>query len=90
MPDHAQYADVQMPMPQQRQGGACHGCSVDKGTSRAAPGSAPCYIAMCQVCCDSVEAVRTAFSPHMRGVMGDAENYTNVAPQWQFSEVELR
>lgn len=88
--DHAYYAGVHMPMLQQRLGDACQGYAIDKGIGGARPGSAPHYLAMCHIYCESAAAFQAAFAPHARDVMADVENYTDIAPVMQFSEVVFR
>lgn len=42
---------------------------------------------MCHVFSESVEAFQKAFGPHMKEIMGDVKNYTDIAPVMQISEV---
>lgn len=85
--DHAYYKDIHMPMVEQFMGPACLSWSADKGISGGAPGSAPTYVAMCHILCDSVESFQASFGPHTKAIMDDVANYTNVTPLMQISEV---
>jgi uncharacterized protein (TIGR02118 family) len=85
--DHAYYRDKHMPLVKERMGDRCKFYTVDKGLSGDKPGSAPTYIGMCHIYCDSVEAFQAGFGPHVREIMADIPNYTDVAPVVQISEV---
>jgi len=85
--DHAYYRDKHMPLLKARMGDACQSYTVDKGLAGGAPGSAPTYVGMCHVFCDSVEAFQAAFGPHAKEIMADIGNYTDIAPVMQISEV---
>lgn len=85
--DHAYYRDVHMPLLKERMGDYCHSYSIDKGVSGVAPGSAPAYIAMCHVYCDSIDALMTGIGPHVAELTADVANFTNVTPVQQISEV---
>ena len=85
--DHAYYKDTHMPLLKSRMGDACKSYTVDKGLAGATPGSAPAYLAMCHVFCDSVESFQNAFDPHAKEILGDIKNYTDLAPVIQISQV---
>ena len=85
--DHDYYRDRHMPMLKDRLGDACLSYTIDKGLGGGAPGTAPTYVAMCHVFCDSVGAFQKAMGPHAKEIMGDVKNYTDIAPVMQISEV---
>jgi uncharacterized protein (TIGR02118 family) len=85
--DHAYYRDKHMPMVKARMGAACKTYTVDKGMAGGTPGSAPTYVGMCHIFCDSVEAFQAGFGPHAQEIMGDIPNYTDLQPVIQISEV---
>ncbi|RQO49498.1 EthD family reductase [Variovorax sp. KBW07] len=85
--DHAYYRDKHMPLLKARMGDACLSYTIDKGLAGGAPGSPPTYVGMCHVFSESVEAFQKAFGPHMKEIMGDVKNYTDIAPVMQISEV---
>ncbi|WKB53091.1 EthD family reductase [Eleftheria terrae] len=85
--DHAYYRDQHMPMVQARLGEHCRSYTVDKGLAGGAPGSAPPYVAMCHIFCDSLEAFQAGFGPHAQEIMADVANYTDLTPLLQISEV---
>ena len=81
------YRDKHMPLLKSRMGDACRSYTVDKGIAGGTPGSAPTYVGMCHIFCDSVESFQTAFGPHANEIMGDIANYTDLSPVLQISEV---
>ena len=85
--DHAYYRDTHMPLVKERMGERCKFYTVDKGLSSDTPGSAPTYVGMCHIYCDSVEAFQAGFGPHAKEIMADIANYTDIAPVVQISEV---
>jgi uncharacterized protein (TIGR02118 family) len=85
--DHAYYRDKHMPLLKSRMGDACKSYTIDKGLAGGAPGSPPVYVGMCHIFCDSVEAFQAAFGPHMKEIMADVANYTDLKPVMQISEV---
>jgi uncharacterized protein (TIGR02118 family) len=42
---------------------------------------------MCHIFCDSLAAFQGGFGPHVKQIMGDVANYTNLTPVMQISEV---
>jgi uncharacterized protein (TIGR02118 family) len=87
--DHAYYRDKHMPLVKARMGAACKTYTVDKGMAGGTPGSAPTYVGMCHIFCDSVEAFQAGFGPHAQEIMGDIPNYTDLQPVIQISEVVI-
>ncbi|PPT73642.1 ethyl tert-butyl ether degradation protein EthD [Xanthomonas arboricola pv. populi] len=85
--DHAYYRDTHMPLVSARMGTACLRYTVDKGISGGEPGSAPAFIGMCHIFCESVEAFGAGFGPHAEEILADICNYTDLAPVMQISEV---
>ena len=87
--DMTYYCEKHMPMVQQKLGSACKRVAVEQGTAGMAPGSAPAFIAMGHLYCDSVAAFQTAFAPHAQAIMADIANYTDIEPTIQISEVKM-
>lgn len=87
--DHAYYRDVHMPLLKERMGEYCIYYSIDKGLGGALPGSAPTYIAMCHVYCESVDALMAGAGPHAAELAADIANFTNVVPVQQISDVVI-
>lgn len=85
--DHDYYRDRHMPLVKSRMGEKCRYYTVDKGLAGDAPGTAPTYIAMCHIFCDSVEAFQAGFGPHAKEILADIPKYTDLAPVIQISEV---
>lgn len=85
--DHAYYRDKHMPLVKRRMGESCRYYSIDKGLAGGAPGTAPAYVAVSHIFCDSVEAFQTGFGPHAAELMADIPNFTDITPVIQASEV---
>lgn len=85
--DHDYYANRHMPLLKQRMGDACLYYTVDRGLSGGEPGSAPAYVGMCHIFCESVEAFQAGFGPHAAEILGDIPHYTDLQPLLQISEV---
>lgn len=85
--DHAYYRDKHMPLVQARMGDHCRYYTVDRGLSGGDPGSAPAYVGMCHIFCDSVESFQAGFGLHAEEILADIANYTDLAPVMQVSEV---
>jgi uncharacterized protein (TIGR02118 family) len=85
--DHTYYRDKHMPLVQSRLGDACLYYTIDKGLAGGAPGAPATYVGMCHIFAESVETFQKAFGPHMKEIMADIPNYTDIAPVMQVSEV---
>jgi len=85
--DHEYYRNMHMPLLKTRMGDKCRSYTVEKGLSGGAPGSAPAYVGMCHIYCDSVLDFQQGFGPHAKEIMGDIKNYTDIEPVIQISEV---
>ena len=87
--DMSYYCESHIPLVRARFGALCKSIGVEEGLSGATLGSEPPYLAMGHMYFESVEAFQTAFQPHSVEIMGDIQNYTNVQPIIQISEVRL-
>ena len=87
--DMAYYCNSHIPMVGKKLGTAVKGVSVEQGLGGAAPGTKPAFVAMCHLLFDSVEAFQNAFGPHSKEIMSDVQNYTDLQPMIQISEVKL-
>lgn len=85
--DHDYYRDRHMPMVKRLMGEKCRSYTVDKGLSAGAAGTAPTYIAMCHLFCDSVAAFEAGFGPHASEILADIPKYTDLTPVIQVSDV---
>jgi len=85
--DHAYYRDKHMPLVKARLGDACKSYTVDKGLAGGAPGAPATYVGMCHIFSDAVESFQAAMGKHAKEIMGDIQNYTDIAPVIQISEV---
>ncbi|MEY4580712.1 MAG: hypothetical protein RL701_5415 [Pseudomonadota bacterium] len=85
--DHDYYRDKHMPLLKARMGDACLRYTIDKGLAGGAPGTPATYIAMCHIYCETPESFQAAFGPHAQEIRGDIQNYTDLTPVLQISEV---
>jgi uncharacterized protein (TIGR02118 family) len=85
--DHEYYRDKHMPMVKSKMGESCKHYTIDKGIGGGMPGTPPTYVGMCHLFCDSVEAFQAGFGPHVEEIMADIQNYTDLKPVIQISEV---
>ena len=85
--DHAYYRDKHMPMLKARMGDYCKYYTIEKGLAGMTPGSAPTYVAMCHVYCDSLEDLMAGAGPHAEEFAADLANYTDLTPVQQISDV---
>lgn len=88
--NHEYYRDSHMPMVKSFMGENCLFYTVDKGLAGGAPGEPPTYIGMCHIFCDSIDAFQTGFGPHVKAIMADIANYTDITPVMQISEVVIQ
>lgn len=87
--DHDYYRDSHLPMLKQRMGDALLYYTIDKGLSGVEPGSAPAYVAMCHLYCESVQALMAGMGPHAGEFGADVVNFTDIRSVQQVSEVVL-
>ncbi|HEY8585678.1 MAG TPA: EthD family reductase [Rhodanobacter sp.] len=85
--DHADYCNTHMPLVKNRMGASCRYYTVDQGLAGGSPRTAPTYIGMSHIFCDSIEAFQKGFGPHAAEVMQDLERFTDITPVIQISEV---
>lgn len=87
--DHLYYRNKHMPLVKARMGSNCKYYTVDKGIAGGAPGTPAPYVAMCHIFCESVDAFQAGFGPHATEIMADIQNYTDLSPVIQISDVEV-
>jgi uncharacterized protein (TIGR02118 family) len=81
------YCNVHMPLVKSRMGEYCLGYVVDKGLTGRAPDSAPTYVAVAHIYCESMDDFRKGFVPHGAEFRDDVKNYTDIVATMQISEV---
>jgi uncharacterized protein (TIGR02118 family) len=64
------------------------GVAVEQGIG-GEPGSPATYVAMGHIYFESVSAADAAIRPHLEEITADRQNYTNVRPLIQVSEVRM-
>ncbi len=85
--DHDYYRDRHMPLVKRSMGDACLFYTIDKGIAGGEPNSAPPFVAMCHIFCDTLEAFNAGFAPHADAISADVPKYTNVKPIMVISQV---
>jgi uncharacterized protein (TIGR02118 family) len=85
--DHDYYRDKHLPLIKRRMGAALKYYTVDKGLAGGAPDAPATYVAMCHLLCDTLATYESAFGPYAREILGDIQNFTDVTPVLQISEV---
>ncbi len=60
---------------------------VERGISSADPNAPAPVVAIGVLYFNTVEEVHEGFKTHGREIMGDIPNYTDIAPQFQISEI---
>ena len=87
--DIAYYCEKHMKLVQRLCGPALKGMAVEHGMSGMAPGSAPPFLAMGHLYFETVAAFQASFGPHVNEIVSDVQNYTNIEPTIQISEVKM-
>lgn len=83
------YVNKHMPMSIAKFGGALKGANISIGKSGGLPGSAPSFIAVCQLLFESVEAFEKRFSEISADLIADMPNYTDIDIIFQVGEVAI-
>jgi uncharacterized protein (TIGR02118 family) len=83
------YCNTHTPMVVRLLGDAMKHSAVEKGVSAFERDSESPFMAMGHLYFDSVDEMHKAFEPHLDEIMGDIQNYTNVQPYFQISEVMI-
>ena len=83
------YVNNHIPMVMKKLGNAVKGGTVEQGLAGSEPGTPPIYVAMGHMLFDSVEEFQSAIEPHMKAILEDIPNYTDIMPAVQISEVKM-
>ena len=65
------------------------GKEVEVGVAGGTPGETPLFIAVGHFTFDSIDSFRTCFGPHVGKIFSDTENFTNIDPHVQISEIKI-
>ena len=85
--DHQYYRTKHLPLIKRSMGAGLKYYAIDKGLSGGTAESPATYVAACHLMCDSIEAYQSSFGPHAKEIRGDIQNFTDVTPIVQISEV---
>ena len=83
------YCSRHIPLVQRLCGAALKGAAVEKGLAGAAPDSVPTFAALGHLVFESVHAFQASFGPHTSEILADVQNYTNIQPVIQISEIMM-
>jgi len=84
------YCDVHMVKVQALMGDSIKSVSVEEGISGIEPGSSPVYVAMANICFDTLDEFYAAFVPALEEISSDIPNFTEIEPILQISEVKIQ
>ncbi len=84
--DHDYYREKHLPLIKRRMGAALKYYTIDRGLVGGLNAPAT-YVAMCHLLCDTLAAYESAFGPYAREISGDIQNFTDVTPVVQISDV---
>jgi len=87
--DIGYYCDKHMPMVQRLCGAALKSMAVEQGLSGMAAGSAAPFMAMGHLYFESLNAFQASFGLHVKEIVSDVPNYTNIQPVIQISQVKI-
>ena len=86
--DMVDYSGKHMPMVQSRLDSmGLLRIEVERGVSSADPNAPAPFVAIGVLYFNTAEEVHEGFKTHGREIMGDIPNYTDIAPQFQISEI---
>lgn len=83
------YCNTHTPMVVRLLGDFLKHSAVEKGLSAFERESESPFMAMGHLYFVSVDEMHKAFEPYLEEIMGDIQNYTNVQPYFQISEVMI-
>lgn len=81
------YTNKHIPMLKSTLGEALKLVTFDKGIAGGAPGASAPFVVICYLYFDSVPAYQGAMSVNGAKIRGDVQNYTDIQPVIQISEV---
>jgi len=82
------YANKHMPMGARLLGKSLKAMSIDKGISGGAPDSKSTYLAIGYFYFESISSFQKSMGPVSDKLRADVQNYTNIQPVIQLSEVQ--
>ena len=85
--DFDYYCQKHMPMVKEKMGASCLFFTAEKGVAGGLPGQPPTYVALGHLYVESIEAFQAGFGPHVKAILADIPNYTDLKPVIQISEV---
>lgn len=83
------YLEVHIPMSVRLQGANLKAVQVETALANAPEEIPPVYVAICHFYYETPEHFFAAFLPHREMLEKDMDNYTNIKPLVQMSEVRL-
>lgn len=83
------YCNKHVPMLDKLLGDAVKGATVEKGLGGGKPDSPATFVAMGNLYFNSMEEFGSSFGPNADKIMADLQNFTNIEPTIQISEVMI-
>lgn len=83
------YCNVHMKLVRERLGASLKALQVEQGIRGNDRGLPAAYIAIGRLTFESVESFQTSFGPHVKELMGDIPNFTNIQPSVEVGEIRL-
>jgi uncharacterized protein (TIGR02118 family) len=81
------YSNKHMPMVARLLGDSLKTMSIDKGVANGTPDLPVEYLAIGYLYFDSVSSFQNSMESNSKEIKGDIQNYTNIQPKLQISEV---
>lgn len=82
------YIQTHVPLVREKLGKVLKGVGIEKGLS-ASTGIPPVYIAIGYLLVESMEEYLQALTPHSEAIRSDIQNFTNIQPIIQISQIIL-
>jgi uncharacterized protein (TIGR02118 family) len=81
------YGETHLPMLRQKLGDACKGVVVDRGVRGSAPDVPAPFVVVTNLMFENLETFQGAFRPNRTDILADIQNFSNVQPLIQVSEI---
>ena len=83
------YCTKHIPMLTEMLGKCLKKTEVEAGVAGGTPGEAPLFIAVGHFTFESIDSFRTCFGSNVGKIFSDTENFTNIDPHVQISEIKI-
>jgi uncharacterized protein (TIGR02118 family) len=83
------YCTRHIPMLTELLGKCLKATEVEAGVAGGSPGETPLFVAVGHLTFESVDSFRKCFGPNAKKIFSDMENFTNIEPHVQISEIKV-